>query len=105
MNTIRQLQNTYLCKSIWFMVEEEYRDCFFEEIRNMDIRFSNGMRPERTDIGPFMAINNDNTAAHISAFIFGKVHDGYDKSLSKDTILVSYKKLVHGDHPILKDFR
>lgn len=77
MNTIRQLQNAYPCKSIWFMVEEESRDDFFQEIQNLGITFRNGAKPERKDIGPFLAVNDDNTIAFVSAFIFGKVHDGY----------------------------
>lgn len=105
MNTIRQLQNAYPCKFIWFMVEKEVRDEFFQEIQNLGITFRNGTKPERKDIGPFMAVNDDNTIAFVSAFIFGKVHDGYERSLRKDTILVSYRKLIAGENPIIKDCR
>ena len=105
MNTIRQFQNVHPFKSIWFMVEEECRDDFFQEIQKLNITFKNGNKPERKDIGPFMAINSDNTIAFISAFIFGKVHDGYDRSLHKETILVSYRKLITGKNPIMKDCR
>lgn len=105
MNTIKELQNSYPCESIWFMIDEDSMDAFYQEIKAMNLIFPSGLKPERKDIHTFMAINDDNTIAYVSAFIFGKVHDGKTSSPHKDVILVKYRNLLQNENPIMKDCR
>lgn len=87
------------------MIEKECRDDFYREITDIGMTFANGKIPKESDTGTFTAVNRNNTIAYISAFIFGKVHDGKDTSMHKNILLASYRKLTRGENPILKDCR